>query len=108
LYLEANFDTLDAAEKDKWIYANPDELETCLDEIATLIKDKLLAWFDNPIAPGVGKGKITQAQLREQMEKAADLDEEIARKLYSEGKIEEAKRHEYAARLYRKHLMKPD
>jgi hypothetical protein len=33
---------------DRWVYSNETEIESCLDEIALLVKDYLLPWFAQP------------------------------------------------------------
>ena len=92
---------------DHWSFNDENELVSTLKEVANLIADKLLDWFENPISnPANIRSNLDHEQQKRMLKENAEGYERDVIRLMAEGKIDEANRFEKAAHAYRDQLSK--
>jgi len=95
---------------DGWEYTDENSLDAVTNEIAALVENHLLLWFDNPIYVWVNvKLDHQQAQQwKEMLIKTLEAGEEIVALLKAEGKHEEAHKMEPGLQMTREALSRDE
>lgn len=96
---------------DRWIFDNEVELDKQLNDIAELIKTRLLPWFENPLNNPAGldmrpKQVLTDAQLKEKLQEGLLISELALERAVKEGRVEDIERHKRSVEEYKDMLAK--